>query len=166
MHNLNGVRDLLLENGFEWIVVYYQGCGDDGECFHAEGYKKGETPEPEVWGHEDTYYGKWSNNEQKHIMKPGEDEWTRMTHHQKEINALFSKFYLKNRKILKHLQDDLSWTLCDSIGYDWCNNEGGQGYIKWNLKTGKAMVAGETNYRATNDVTEHFQINDPVEKVN
>ena len=154
--DLSLLRNFLIENGFRHVVVHYQGCGDSGDCFYAEGYKKGETPEPQVWESEDVYFGKWDNDKQKNIVEPGRDKWSNMTHHQKELHELYSKF-IKDAK-LKFLEKELSWSLTDLIDYDWYNNEGGQGYIIWDLNSGKLTVAGQENFQDAEDVTEHIDM--------
>ena len=152
--DLTLLRNFLIENGFHHIVVHYQGAGDSGEAFFAEGYKKGETPEPHIWESEDTNYGEWV--EGKKVYKEEEDEFTGMTHHQKELDQLYRKF--TKDKELKFLTDDLSDTLIQLIDYDWYNNEGGQGYIVWDLRSGDILIAGEQNFRDVEDVTEHINM--------
>ena len=152
--DLNLLRNFLMENGFRHVVVHYHGAGDSGEAFFAEGYKKGETPEPHIWESEDTNYGEWV--EGKKVYKEGEDKFTGMNHHQKELDQLYRKF--TKDKELKFLTEELSWSLTDLINYDWYNNEGGQGYIIWDLNSGKLTVAGQENFQDAEDVTEHIDM--------
>ena len=152
--DLNLLRNFLMENGFHHIIVHYHGAGDSGEAFFAEGYKKGEKPEPHIWEGEDMHYGEWIGGEK--VYKEGKDEFTGMTHHQKELDQLYRKF--TKDKELRFLTDDLSDTLVQLIDYDWYNNDGGQGYIVWDLRSGDILIAGEQNYTDVNDVTEHINV--------
>ena len=99
-------------------------------------------------------YGDWV--EGKKVYKEEEDEFTGMNHHQKELDQLYRKF--TKDKELKFLTDDLSDALIQLIDYDWYNNDGGQGYIVWNLSSGEILIAGEENYTDVNDVTERINM--------
>ena len=143
-----------MENGFRHVVVHYHGAGDSGEAFFAEGYKEGEKPEPCIWEGEDMNYGEWVEGEK--VYKEGKDEFTGMTHHQKELDQLYRKF--TKDKELKFLTDDLSDTLIQLIDYDWYNNEGGQGEVVWNIETETIAVDGEQNYNGSYECSETYSL--------
>tara|TARA_R110002020_G_scaffold55591_6_gene154098 strand:+ start:3249 stop:3845 length:597 start_codon:yes stop_codon:yes gene_type:complete len=150
--SMKDLRIFLKDLGYKYIRVWYEGAGDSGEAFHAEGWKKEiDTESKDDNGYyPDTYQHKPWN----HAKKDDFDEWEGMNRNQKELEEHYRLF--KKSYPLKNLQDELRYQLVDMINYDWYNNEGGQGELVWDLNEGTFVCNGQQNRYACVDVTEKY----------
>ena len=93
MSKAQSLKDLaayLKELGYKYIRVWYEGAGDSGECFHAEGWKKEINLEKKdhrgCWP--DVYECKpWNHNKEEDF-----DEWKGMTRNQKDLEKSYELF--------------------------------------------------------------------------
>ena len=155
MSKAQSLKDLaayLKELGYKYIRVWYEGAGDSGECFEAEGWKKEINLEKKdhrgCWP--DVYECKpWNHNKEEDF-----DEWKGMTRNQKDLEKSYELFR-KNHPD-QNLQSELHWELVELVDYDWYNNEGGQGEVVWDLEKEKFRVDGQQNRYAAVDVKETY----------
>ena len=138
--HLKKLGKFLFDNGFKYIRVAYEGSGDSGDCFYAEGFKDKKSFDNRGW-HEHENYGNW--NDGKRTFKPGEDKWSNFTRFQKDLVDLYAEFQLQNPKVKS--SGECHWDIVDMINYDWYNNEGGQGDVLWDLENNCITVEGEQN---------------------
>ena len=152
--SLKELGDYLKDLGYKYIRVYYEGSGDSGESFEAEGWKG------EIDLSRDDDGTKWPENYQSqawnHDKEENFDKWKDMTRNQKELEEQYRLFKEHHPDI--NLQSDLHYELVEMIDYDWYNNEGGQGELVWHLKTGKFVCNGEQNHSSCVDVKETYFI--------
>lgn len=145
----------LKELGYKYIRVWYEGCGDSGECFHAEGWKTEINLKQIINGrsfYEDYQCEAWNHDKEENF-----DKYKNFTRNQIELQKDYNKFREQHPDL--KLNSDFHWELVDLIEYDWYNNEGGQGEIVWNLEKQNILVSGGQNVRACNDVTERYFLN-------
>ena len=136
------IADFLNKCGYKYIVVQYQGSGDEGEAFESEGYLTEEAfKESEYDGGEYIVKSDWSNENQKRTERPESAwEWSRQ---QIELERSMKKYYaLDDTKI------ELNYLLSDLIGYDWYNNEGGQGRVILDTTKKTVTVEAQQNTNA------------------
>ena len=155
MSKAQALKDLaayLKDLGYKYIRVWYEGAGDSGECFHAEGWKKEinlESKDGKGY-YPDTYQHKpWNHNKEEDF-----DEWKGMTRNQRDLENSYNLFR-KNHPD-QNLNSELHWELVELIDYDWYNNEGGQGAVVWDLKKEEFRVEGEQNRYAAVQVQETY----------
>ena len=150
--SLKDLGDYLKDLGYKFIRIWYEGCGDSGECYHAEGWKdkinlKGDKNWPET-----NQYKPFN-----HDKKEDFDEWKGMTRNQKELEEQYRLF--KENHPDNNLESDLHYELVELVDYDWYNNEGGQGELVWDLEKGEFLVDGEQNVTDCVEVVERYYIN-------
>ena len=137
----------LKEMGYHYIVVHYDGYGDSGEAYEAEGYKSIKSFKER---NNDVQYkkaGKWNNSTNKY--DPLANEWEGCTRGQASVSKLVAQYNEEyNDKV------DLMYNLTDLIDYDWYNNEGGQGQVIFDLKKGEIFVDGQYNERVAQPIKE------------
>ena len=143
--SLKSLNKYFKDLGYKYIRVWYEGAGDSGECFHAEGWKS----EINIEYKSDYQYKPWNHNEEKDF-----DEWKNMDRNQKELSIEYSK-YIKEHPDEK-LSSDLHWFIVDIVDYDWYNNEGGQGEVIWDLEKESITVNGEQNRRSYIECKEEY----------
>ena len=138
----------LNEKGYKFIRVFYEGAGDSGEAYTAEGYKSKEEYDKfldehyestEEWGQKDD--GKWG------VI----DEWKNNNRGQRQLRKDFNEYY---KSIGETGPDDISWMLTEAIEYDWYNNEGGGGNIVLDIEKGELITNGYQYYHDTHEVKE------------
>ena len=136
------IADFLNKCGYKYIVVQYQGSGDEGEAFESEGYLTEEAfKESEYDGGEYIVTSDWSNENQKRTERPeSEWEWSRQ---QIELRRCMEKY-----NALDDTKIELNYLLSDLIGYDWYNNEGGQGRVILDSLRKSVTVEGQQNTNA------------------
>ena len=148
---MQSLADFLISKGYKYIVVHYQGCGDSGESFEAEGYKTKksfiERDQSQQWKPN----GNWNNETSK--FDPLEDEWEGCTRNQENIDKLVVQYNEKSKET-----GTISDRLIDIVDYDWYNNEGGQGQVIFHLEEGIILVDGEQNTSACYDVLERYYL--------
>tara|TARA_Y100000593_G_scaffold81932_1_gene153570 strand:- start:926 stop:1516 length:591 start_codon:yes stop_codon:yes gene_type:complete len=155
MSKAQSLKDLaafLRDIGYKYIRVYYEGAGDSGECFHAEGWKKEINLEkkddrgswPDLYEHKP-----WNHNKEEDF-----DEWKGMTRNQKELEKQYEMFRKEHPD--QNLNSELHWELTELVDYDWYNNEGGQGEVVWDLKKEEFRIDGEQNRYACVGVKETY----------
>ena len=157
--SLKDLAAYLKDLGYKYIRVWYEGAGDSGECFEAEGWKKEIDLTSKESRHswpEDYQHKPWN-----HDKKDDFDEWEGMTRNQKDLDRSYTLF--KKNHPDQNLNSELSWELVDLVDYDWYNNEGGQGEIVWDLEKEEFRVDGQQNRYAAVDVKETYFMdgNDP-----
>ena len=132
--------------GYKYIVVQYQGAGDSGDSYECEGYKtKEEFNDSSYDGGEYIQRNDWSNGDSKPIPK---DKWV-WTRQQIEVQNCMDKY-----NALHDTKHELEYMLSDLIGYDWYNNEGGQGRVILNTKECTIEVDGQQNTQSYFKCTE------------
>ena len=144
----------LMDRGFAHILVGYEGSGDSGDCFYAEGFKDDEYRE----ALDNTKYGTVGEQLGQYHSKSKINDGK---HRQKEVRELFDTYKRLNPewKPDEHDMDGLEYLLAGMIQYDWYNNEGGQGEIIWHLKKEKIQVDGQQNYHGSFDCKEIYHLN-------
>jgi hypothetical protein len=153
--SLKDLAAFLRDIGYKYIRVYYEGAGDSGECFHAEGWKKEINLEkkddrgswPDLYEHKP-----WNHNKEEDF-----DEWKGMTRNQKDLEKQYEMFRKEHPD--QNLQTELHYELVELVDYDWYNNEGGQGEVVWDLKKEEFRVDGEQNRYACVGVKETYFMN-------
>ena len=153
--SLRDLAEFLRDLGYKYIRVWYEGAGDSGECFHAEGWKgkinltrkKDDNSWPEDYQHKP-----WNHSKEENF-----DEWKDMTRNQRVLEEQYNEFR-KHHPDMK-LNDELHWELVDLIDYDWYNNEGGQGQVIWNLEKEHIEIDGQQNVYSCRDALEKYYLN-------
>lgn len=148
---LSGLREILMKEGFKSIVVHYEGCGDSGEAFDAEGFKDISENDDRKCGHE--YINQYSDDRMTRIPI---DEWkcTRFQHIIRKIEDNYAK--------AASYKEELVYLLTDMIDYDWYNNEGGSGKVIWRLEENKLEVDGCQYYQSEEPMTDVIDLNEIV----
>ena len=155
MSKAESLKDLaayLKDLGYKYIRVWYEGAGDSGECFHAEGWKKEINIESKDSGgyYPDIYQSKaWNHNKEEDF-----DEWKNMTRNQRDLEKSYNLFR-KNHPD-QNLQSELHYELVELVDYDWYNNEGGQGEVVWDLDKEEFRINGEQNRYAAVEIKETY----------
>ena len=155
MSKAESLKDLaayLKDLGYKYIRVYYEGAGDSGECFHAEGWKKEINLEKK--DHRGCWPETYESKAWNHDKKDDFDEWKDMTRNQKDLEKQYEMFRKEHPD--QNLNSELHWELADLVDYDWYNNEGGQGEVVWDLKKEEFKVNGEQNRYACVGVKETY----------
>jgi len=149
---LEAFGTFLMDRGFTHILVSYEGSGDSGECFYAEGFKDNEYRE----ALDNTKYGAVG---ERLVQWGTESKIDEGKHRQKEVKELFNTYKDLNPEWQPGRDmDGLDYVLSNLIGYDWYNNEGGQGEVVWHLKRKLIQVDGEQNYQGQYDVKETYHL--------
>ena len=151
--SLKDLGDYLKDLGYKYIRVYYEGCGDSGDCFHAEGWKK----EIDLEGKDETtgyYPDTFQCKAYNHNKEENFDEWKGMNRNQKELEEQYKLF--RNNHPDNNFIKELHWELVELVDYDWYNNEGGQGELVWNLEKEEFLCNGEQNRYACVEVKETY----------
>jgi len=150
--SLQDLATFLRDIGYKYIRVWYEGAGDSGECFHAEGWKKEidiESKDDEGY-YPDTYQHKpWNYNKEGDF-----DEWKGMTRNQRDLEKQYTMFIKEHPD--QNLESELHWEIVNLVDYDWYNNEGGQGEIVWDLEKEEFRVDGQQNRYACVDIKETY----------
>ena len=153
--NLKELGVYLKDLGYKYIRVWYEGAGDSGECFYAEGWKKEINLEKKDSNgyYPDTYEDKaWNHKNEENF-----DENKNFTRNQIQLQKEYHKF-IKEHPDLK-FQGELHWELVDLIDYDWYNNEGGQGQVFWDLEKEIIQIDGQQNVYSCRDTNERYYLN-------
>ena len=142
----------LKDLGYKYIRVWYEGAGDSGECFEAEGWKE----KIDLTKHDDdaTWPDVYQSKPWNHDKKEDFDEWKGMTRNQKELEEQYKLF--RDNHPDNQLQSELHYELVELVDYDWYNNEGGQGEMVWDLEKEEFCCNGEQNIYACNKVKETY----------
>ena len=150
--SLKDLAAYLKDLGYKYIRVWYEGAGDSGECFHAEGWKKEINLEKKdkTGYYPDVYESKPYNYNKKEDF----DEWEGMTRNQRDLEKSYDLFR-KNHPD-QNLDSELHYELVELVDYDWYNNEGGQGEVVWDLDKEEFRVEGEQNRYAAVQVKETY----------
>ena len=133
MSKAESLKDLaayLKDLGYKYIRVWYEGAGDSGECFHAEGWKK--EINLETKDHRGSWPDVYQSKPYNYNKKEDFDEWEGMTRNQRDLEKSYNLFR-KNHPD-QNLDSELHYELTNLIDYDWYNNEGGQGEVVWDCK--------------------------------
>ena len=152
---LKSFGKFLLDRGFTHIVVSYEGSGDCGDCFWAEGFKDDE----------------WSDL-MKHIKSKGYGSVSEQLgysadisdgkNRQKEVRELFNTYKHLNpewKPDNSNNMDALEYVLSNMVSYDWYNNEGGCGEVIWDLKKERIDVEGQQYYHGSYECSEVYDLN-------
>jgi len=150
--SLRDLAEFLRDLGYKYIRVWYEGAGDSGECFHAEGWKgkinltrkKDDNSWPEDYQHKP-----WNHNKEEDF-----DEWKGMTRNQRDLEKWYTMFIKEHPD--QNLESELHWEIVNLVDYDWYNNEGGQGEIVWDLEKEEFRVDGQQNRYACVDIKETY----------
>ena len=147
--SLKAFGTFLLDRGYTHITMEYEGSGDSGDCFYAEGFKSKKDF--------DTRGGEYNQGER--IGGWGDSDISKGTHNQKELMELFNTYKEYNPEVDFDCNNDLHYLLSSMINYDWYNNEGGQGEVIWNLKKETIKVEGYQNYQGQYECKETYSLN-------
>ena len=134
------IAGFLKKAGYKYIVVQYQGCGDEGEAFESEGYKTVKAFKESCFdGGEYVKKSDWVDG--KSIPRPKDKwEWSRQ---QIEVQDCMKKYNNMHDTNL-----ELNYIISDLIGYDWYNGEGGQGRVILDTTKKTVHVEGQQNTNA------------------
>jgi len=150
--SLRDLKDFLKDLGYKFIRIWYEGAGDSGECFEAEGWKGKINLEVKDKN------GTWDDHCQTKPWNPDKkedfDEWKGMTRNQKNLEKQYSNFLIAHPD--HNLEKELSWELVNLVDYDWYNNEGGQGELVWDLDKEEFKINGEQNRYACYGIKETY----------
>jgi len=155
MSKAESLKDLaayLKDLGYKYIRVWYEGAGDSGECFHAEGWKK--EINLKTKDHRGSWPDVYQSKPYNYNKKEDFDEWEGMTRNQRDLEKSYNLFR-KNHPD-QNLDSELHYELTNLIDYDWYNNEGGQGQVVWDLDKEEFRVEGEQNRYAAVQVKETY----------
>ena len=150
--SLKDLAAYLKDLGYKYIRVWYEGAGDSGECFHAEGWKK--EINLETKDHRGSWPDVYQSKPYNYNKKEDFDEWEGMTRNQRDLEKSYNLFR-KNHPD-QNLDSELHYELTNLIDYDWYNNEGGQGQVVWDLDKEEFRVEGEQNRYAAVQVKETY----------
>ena len=143
----------LKDLGYKYIRVWYEGAGDSGECFHAEGWKgKINLKHPKDNYEEDYQHKPWNHDKQAEF-----DEWGGMTRNQRILEEQYNEFRKEHPD--QNFEAELHYELVNLIDYDWYNNEGGQGQLIWNLEKEHIEIDGQQNVYSCRDALEKYYLN-------
>ena len=134
------ISKFLNKCGYKYIVVQYHGYGDEGESMESEGYKTNvDFKASEYDGGEYIKTSDWIDG--KSVPRPKDKwEWTRQ---QVEVKNCMKKYnQVRNTSI------ELNYMISDLIGYDWYNDEGGQGRVILDTTNKTLYVEGQLNTNA------------------
>ena len=143
----------LKDLGYKYIRVWYEGAGDSGECFHAEGWI-GKINLRDVEQSYDEDYQTIAYNFDK---KENFDENKNFTRNQKVLEKQYDEFRKEHPDM--NFNCELHWELVELIDYDWYNNEGGQGQLIWNLEKEHIEIDGQQNVYSCKDALEKYYLN-------
>jgi len=150
--SLKDLGDYLKDIGYKFIRVYYEGSGDSGDCYEAEGWKNEidltKDDRDVTWP--DVYQSKGYNHDKKKDF----DEWKGMNRNQKVLEEQYDLF--RKHHPDHNLNSELHWELVELVNYDWYNNEGGQGEMVWDLEKEEFRCKGEQNTYSCYDVEEKY----------
>ena len=149
---LEAFGTFLMDRGFTHILVSYEGSGDSGDCYYAEGFKDDEYKDAVA----NTKYGTVGEQLGQYHSENSIDTGK---HRQKEVRELCNTYKDLNPEWKPGRDmDGLDYVLSNLIGYDWYNNEGGQGEVIWHLKRKLIQVDGEQNYHGQYVVKETYHL--------
>ena len=138
--SLIDISKFLNKCGYKYIVAQYQGAGDSGESFESEGYKTDKDFKASCFdGGEWIKKSDWVDGKSIPIPK---DKW-KWSRQQIEVQNCMDKY-----NALNDTKHELEYLLSDLIGYDWYNNEGGQGRVVLDTTKNIVYVEGEQNTSA------------------
>ncbi len=146
---LEGFRQYMLEKGFKYLVVYYEGCGDSGETFDIEGHKTNKSLKEAIYSNDNAEYiklGDWKDG--KFIKIPEKEAYEKGTRNQYTVLKALREW---NEKTGENLEP---YKITDTIDYDWYNGEGGSGKVVFDLEDGKLDVVGRSYTRAFYNINE------------
>ena len=158
---IKALGKFFLENGYKYITVEYEGAGDSGDAYHAEGFTTQEAFDKRGGDHG------WDRSERVHDWGGDGETLEKGTRNQKELVEMFNTYIKLNPENgLSSGDDTLHWLLVSFIDYDWYNNEGGQGEVVWNIENETINVDGEQNYQGNYECSEKYSLNgeDPDKK--
>jgi hypothetical protein len=151
--NLKELGIYLKDLGYKYIRVWYEGAGDSGECFHAEGWKGKINLKPFGLNYEDDYQTKaWNHSKEENF-----DENKNFTRNQVQLQKEYNKFKTEHPDM--KIDPELHWELVNLIDYDWYNNEGGQGQVIWDLEKENIQIDGQQNVYSCRDTNEKYYLN-------
>ena len=111
------------------------------EASLSEGKTEEEFKQSKYDGGEYIVKSDWINEQQKSIPREEKDwEWSRQ---QIELQRCMEKY-----NALEDTKIELQYLLSDLIGYDWYNNEGGQGRVILDTTKKTVTVEGQQNTNA------------------
>ena len=142
----------LQDRGYTHVTMEYEGSGDSGDSYHVEGFKSKKDF--------DKRGGDYNQGERLGGWYQDSDI-DKGTHNQKELLELY-KTYLDHNPdhgFGKNDSDELRYVLSAMIGYDWYNNDGGQGEVIWDIKKESIKVEGYQNYQGQYECNESYGLN-------
>ena len=148
---LKAFGTFLQDRGYTHITMEYEGSGDCGDSYHAEGFKSAMDFKNRG--------DKWGNGER--ISGYGDQSVDDGTHNQKELLELFNTYKDHNPEhgFGKNDSEEIRYVLSSMINYDWYNNDGGQGEVIWDLKKETVIVDGYQNYQGQYECKETYGLN-------
>ncbi|MBU46201.1 MAG: hypothetical protein CMD28_02120 [Flavobacteriales bacterium] len=155
---LEKFRKFMLKKGYNYLTVYYDGCGDSGECYEMEGHKSSTMPEEHAA--EQASRSQWNNSTGEFEKVSEEEAYSKCNYDQYDVLKSIKQYNKENKENVDE------WTLIDCIEYDFCNGEGGQGRLVFDLKKGVFIVFGEQNYQSCSYTLEKHKINGESEIIN
>ena len=146
------ISKFLKKCGYKYIVTQYQGCGDSGEAMESEGYKTKKDFDKSYYdGCEYIKKTDWVDGKSIPIPK---DKW-KWSRNQIEVQNCMDKY-----NACFGTKIELEYLLADLIGYDWYNNEGGQGRVVLDITKNIVYVEGEQNTNAHIEVESKRYLDD------
>ena len=141
-------RKFMISKGYTYLAVYYDGDGDDGECYDMEGYKTERIPDDhtaDIISRHKYVDGKFVDLTYEEAIKHGK-------YNQYNVFKLLKEFKQK------YNIDIDAYDIADYVAHDWCNNDGGQGRVVFDLRKATVIVFGEQNYTAQTYVLEKHHL--------
>jgi len=159
INRFSKLANFLVEKGFNYLTIEYEGAGDSGDCMTTRGFKDKEMETLDLEQYQFLDEGReWDSKENKYIQNG--DRWAHAKYREGEVYKAVEEY---NSNLADDSKDridpDLGWELCEFIDYDWINNEGGQGTLIFNLEEKVIEVDGTQNVCATEDVEESINLN-------
>lgn len=154
---LSELRPLFMKEGFKCIVIHYDGGGDSGESYAAEGFKHTRHDTDNNSNQEHFEERTWDDGGK--VRQIPIDEW-KCTRYQNVIKKIEVEFRTNNVTELD--TPELSYALTELIDYDWYNNEGGGGRVIWELEDNRVIVDGYQTFYDTTQVDEKYSLDEIV----
>ena len=139
---IKALGKFFLENGYKYITVEYEGAGDSGDAYHAEGYTTQEAFDKRGGDHG------WDRSERVHDWGEDNASLEKGTRNQKELVEMFNTYTKLNPENgLSSGDDTLHWVL-------------------GNIENETITVDGEQNYQGNYECTETYSLDgkDPEKK--
>ncbi len=143
---LEGFRKFMLDKGYKFLVVHYDGAGDSGDFYEMEGYKTVKSFNARNLYSEYISHYDWEGDTRIDLSE--KEAYSKGTRNQYSVFKALKEW---NKTSGENID---AGHIADLITYDWYNNDGGQGWVVFDLKNKTIKVEGERNYMESESITE------------